>query len=69
MGLSDVFGKEDRVEITVNQLLELLTANARLKARNEILLTGFKKHIDYDIVLDLLNEEREEVNNEEISKS
>ena len=59
MGLADAFGKEDRVEIAVSQMIDVLTATATLKAKNDILLTGFKKHIDYDIVLDLLNEEKE----------
>jgi hypothetical protein len=65
MGLVDAFGKEDRVEITVSQLIQTLTSNANLKARNDILLTGFKKHIDYDTVLALLNEENQNTNGEE----
>lgn len=59
MGLSDVFGKEDRVSLTISQLLETLKSNAELSAQNDILLTGAKKKINQDTILALLNKEED----------
>lgn len=57
MGLADAFSREDRVDLTVTQLLTLLKSNAELSAQNDILLTGAKKKIDQDTILALLNKE------------
>ena len=60
MGISDVFGKEDRAEITISQLITFCENNARLKAENNIMLTGYKKGIKHETVLILLDKESED---------
>lgn len=44
MGIADAFGKEDRVEITVSQLITLIGSLEREKAENRI----FKRMLEKD---------------------
>ena len=62
MGLSDAFGPEERVSLKVSEIYDLFLETAQAKAQNEIMLSGYKNHIDHDTVLILLNKRENETN-------
>lgn len=42
MGLTDVFGKDDRIELKVNELIDYFRDEADVMAENKVLLNGLK---------------------------
>lgn len=54
MGLVDAFTPDDRMTITVNQLIDMCNYRANLAAENKIMLCGLRNKIDPDTMLILL---------------
>lgn len=46
MGLTDVFGKEDRCEITISQLWSLI----KEASKADLMMNGIKNRIDYESI-------------------
>lgn len=51
MGLADLFGKEDRVEICISQLCELL----KEAGRADLFRNGVKNKVPYDHILQVMD--------------
>lgn len=56
MGLTDVFGAEDRVELKVNDLISYFKNEARINAVNEVLLNGLHARLPYSHILVMIGE-------------
>ena len=54
MGLVDAFTPDERVSITVNELIDMCNYRADLKAENDLMLRGLKHKIDPDTMLTLM---------------
>lgn len=54
MGLVDAFTPEERVTITVGELIDMCNYRADLAAENKIMLCGLRNKIDPDTMLILL---------------
>lgn len=65
MGLVDAFTAEDRVTITVSQLIDMCNYRADLKAKNKIMLRGWENKIDPETMLILLGKSKIEKECEE----
>lgn len=56
MGIVDVFNKDDRVELKVNELIAYFRAEGRTNATNEVLLNGIRAHLPYSHILTMVGE-------------
>lgn len=65
MGLADAFTPEERVTITVSQLIDMCNYRADLKAKNKIMLRGLQNKIDPETMLILLGKSEIETRCEE----
>lgn len=65
MGLADAFTPEERVTITVSQLIDMCNYRADLKAKNKIMLRGWENKIDPETMLILLGKSKIEKECEE----
>lgn len=54
MGLADAFNAEDRVTITVSELIDMCNFRADLAAENHLLRCGLENKIDPDTLLLLI---------------
>ena len=59
MGITDVFGRDDRVELKVNELISYFRHEARTNARNEVLVNGLKAEIPSGYILTMIGEVEE----------
>ena len=51
MGLVDTFGKDDRLELKVNEVIEYFRNEARVIAENEVLINGLKADLPTSHIL------------------
>lgn len=65
MGFADVLGAEKTVDLKVSEIFSLFKESALLNAENKIMLNGYKKHIEHDVVLTLLGKKEEIIESEE----
>lgn len=56
MGFMDAFSKDDRVEITVNQLIDILRSDALNWAENQVLVNGLKAGLNHVDILTMAGE-------------
>lgn len=56
MGIMDAFSKEDRVEITVNQLITVLRSDALNYSQNQVLINGLQAGINHRDILIMAGE-------------
>ena len=51
MGLSDAFGREDRIELKVNELVSYFRNEASIYAENTVLINGLRAGLPADHIL------------------
>lgn len=60
MGIMDAFSAEDRVEITVAQLIKLLDERARAESNFKIAMAMTRERIDLEKILRVFDMEKKE---------
>lgn len=59
MGIVDVFSKDDRIELKVNEVIDYFRTEGRTNAVNEILINGLKANVSPKILLKLVEKPNE----------
>lgn len=60
MGIVDVFSKDDRVELKVNELIEYFRDEGRTNAKNEIMINGLKAGMPASHILVMIGENKKD---------
>lgn len=58
MGLIDVFGAEERVEITVAQLIRILDERARAESNFDVTMAMLREGVDPEKILKVYNRDK-----------
>lgn len=54
MGLVDVFSKDERVSLKVDEVINYFRSEARTNAENEVLINGIRAHLPYSHILTMI---------------
>lgn len=57
MGLADVLGCEDRIQIKVGDLMQILRSDALNWAQNQVMVKGLEAHLPHNHILIMAGEE------------
>lgn len=60
MGLADAFGKDDRIELRVATVMDLLDRVARAEASSKLLMNGIKCDVPHSFIREVITGEKEE---------
>ena len=56
MGLCDVFGSEDRIQLKVNELVDYFRDEARMYVNNTVMINGLKAGVPSEHILIMMGE-------------